>query len=305
MPIKNFRWFIESLSPEEGHLHGIRRVLFSTQTSFQSLDILELGSYGKALVLDGKVQSSLLDEFIYHESLVHPAMLAHPAAKRVFIVGGGEGATLREVLRHPTVERVLMVDIDEEVVNRCKELLPEWHKGSFDDPRAEVRFLDARRYLEETQERFDVIIIDISEPVEEGPAYLLFTKEFYQIVHRRLTDWGIIALQAGPASIFDLSCFAAIHQTLLTVFPVVAPYWACIPCFALPWGFSVASKRPDPRQLGPDAVDRLIAERITADLRYYDGLTHQMSFLLPKYLRQRLQEEKRIIEDNHPLFTFH
>src|SRR3972149_640904 len=226
MPIKNFRWFIESLTPEEGHLHGIRRVLFSTHPPYQSLDILELGSYGKALVLDGKIQSSLLDEFIYHESLVHPAMLAHPAAKRVFIVGGGEGATLREVLRHPTVERVLMVDIDEEVVNRCKEFLPEWHKGSFDDPRAEVRFLDARRYLEETQERFDVIIIDISEPVEEGPA--------------------------------------------------------CIPCFALPWGFSVASKRPAPRQLGPDVVDPLIADRITADLRYYDGLTHPMSFLPPK-----------------------
>jgi spermidine synthase len=305
MPIKNFRWFIEALSPEEGHLHGIRRVLFSTQTPFQSLDIMELGSYGKALVLDGKVQSSLLDEFIYHETLVHPAMLVHPAPKRVFIVGGGEGATLREVLRHPTVERALMVDIDEEVVTRCKELLPEWHKGSFDDPRAEVRFLDARQYLEETKERFDVVIIDISEPVEEGPAYLLFTKEFYQIVYRCLTDRGIIALQAGPVSLSDLSCFTAIHQTLLTVFPVVAPYWASIPSFALPWGFSVASKRPDPRDLGPEAVDRLILERIGPDLLYYDGLTHQMSFLLPKYLRQRLEEEKRIIEDNHPLFTFH
>lgn len=305
MPIRNYRWFIESLSPEEGHLHGIRRVLFSTQTPFQSLDILELGSCGKALVLDGKVQSSLLDEFIYHEILVHPAMLAHPAPKQVFIVGGGEGATLREALRHPGVERALMVDIDEEVVTRCKELLPEWHRGSFDDPRAEVRFLDARRYLEETDERFDVIIIDISEPVEEGPAYLLFTKEFYQIVHRRLTDLGVIALQAGPVSLSDLSCFTAIHQTLLTVFPIAAPYWACIPSFALPWGFSVASKVNDPREFSPAAVDRLIADRIGADLQYYDGFTHQMSFLLPKYLRQRLQEEKRIIEDNHPLFTFH
>lgn len=305
MPIKNFRWFIEALSPEEGHLHGIRRVLFSTQTPFQSLDIMELGSYGKALVLDGKVQSSLFDEFIYHETLVHPAMLCHPAPRQVFIVGGGEGATLREVLRHPTVERALMVDIDEEVVSRCKELLPEWHRGAFDDLRAEVRFLDARRYLEETDERFDVVIIDISEPVEEGPAYLLFTREFYHIVHRCLTDQGVIALQAGSVSLSDLSCFTAIHQTLRTVFPVVAPYWAVIPSFALPWGFSIASKRPDPRELGPDAIDRLLAERIGTDLKYYDGLTHQMSFLLPKYVRQRLEEEKRIIEDNSPLFTFH
>ncbi|MCZ7625743.1 MAG: polyamine aminopropyltransferase [Candidatus Methylomirabilota bacterium] len=305
MPIKSFHWFIEALGPDEGHLHGVRRALFSTQTPFQSLDIMELGSYGKALILDGKIQSSLLDEFIYHETLVHPAMLSHPAPKRVFIVGGGEGATLREVLRHPTVERALMVDIDEEVVNRCKELLPEWHKGAFDDPRAEVRFLDARRYLEETDERFDVIIIDISEPVEEGPAYLLFTREFYHIVHRCLTDQGVIALQAGAVSLSDLSCFTAIHQTLRTVFPVVAPYWATIPSFALPWGFSIASKGADPRAFNPDAIDRLIAERMGCDLRYYDGQTHQMSFLLPKYVRQRLEEEKRIIEDNAPLFTFH
>ena len=305
MPIKNFRWFIEALSPEEGHLHGIRRALFSAQTPYQSLDIMELGSYGKALILDGKIQSSLLDEFIYHEALVHPAMLSHPAPKKVFIVGGGEGATLREVLRHPTVERALMVDIDEEVVNRCKELLPEWHKGAFDDPRAEIRFLDARRYLEETDERFDVIIIDISEPVEEGPAYLLFTREFYHIVDRCLTDQGIIALQAGSVSLSHLSCYTAIHQTLRTVFPIVAPYWATIPSFALPWGFSVASKRPDPRALGSNTIDRIIAERMGTDLRYYDGLTHQMSFLLPKYVRQRLEEEKRIIEDNSPLFTFH
>jgi spermidine synthase len=305
MPLRNFRWFIEVLSPEEGHLHGIRRSLYSTHTPFQSLDILELGSYGKALILDGKVQSSLLDEFIYHEALVHPAMLAHPEPRRVFIVGGGEGATLREVLRHPSVERALMVDIDEEVVTRCKALLPEWHQGAFDDPRAEVRFMDARRYLEETDERFDVILIDISEPVEEGPAYLCFTKEFYEIVRRRLTDRGIIALQAGPVSLTDLTCFAAIHQTLLTTFPVVAPYWACVPSFSLPWGFSVASIVTDPRRLGPAAVDRLIAERLETELRYYDGITHQMRFLLPKYVRQRLQEEKRIIEDNHPLFTFH
>jgi len=304
MPIKNFRWFIEALSPEEGHLHGIQRALFSAQTPFQSVDIMELGSYGKALILDGKIQSSLLDEFIYHETLVHPAMLSHPAPQKVFIVGGGEGATLREVLRHPTVERAIMVDIDEEVVNRCKELLPEWHRGAFDDPRAEIRFLDARRYLEETDERFDVIIIDISEPVQEGPAYLLFTREFYQIVHRCLTDHGIIALQAGAVSISNLACFTAIHQTLQTVFPVVAPYWANIPSFALPWGFSIASKGSDPRTFEPRAVDRLIADRIGPDLRYYDGLTHQMSFLLPKYVRRYLEEEKRIIEDNAPLFTF-
>jgi spermidine synthase len=304
MPLKNYRWFIEYFSSEEGHLHGIRQVLFSRQTPFQSLDILELGSYGKALVLDGRIQSSIRDEFIYHEILVHPAMLSHPEPRRVFIVGGGEGATLREVLRHRSVERALMVDIDEEVVRRCRELLPEWHQGAFDDPRTDLRFVDARKHLEETSETFDVVIIDISEPIEEGPAYLLFTREFYEIVWERLSAAGVVSLQAGTVSLNDLDCFAAIHKTLEGVFPVVAPCWASVPSFALPWGFSVASKQQDPRNFSPVEVDKLVADRVIGDLRYFDGVTHQASFLLPKHVRSRLASETRIIEDNHPLFAW-
>jgi len=268
------------------------------------MDILQLGSYGKSLVLDGRIQSTSRDEFIYHEVLVHPAMLTHPDPRRVFIVGGGEGATLREVLRHRTVERALMVDIDEEVVNRCRELLPEWHQGAFEDPRAELRYLDARRYLEDTSESFDVIIIDISEPIEEGPAYLLFTKEFYEIVRERLAPAGVIALQAGTVSLNDLDCYSAIQHTLAQVFPVVCPAWASIPSFALPWGFSVASKQRDPRLFPPKDVDDLIAARIQGSLRFYDGITHQAGFLMPKHIRTRLANETRIIEDNHPLFAW-
>lgn len=304
MPLKNYRWFIEYFGPEEGHLHGIREVLFSKQTPIQSMDILQLGSYGKSLVLDGRIQSTSRDEFIYHEVLVHPAMLTHPDPRRVVIVGGGEGATLREVLRHRSVERALMVDIDEEVVSRCRELLPEWHQGAFEDPRAELRYLDARRYLEETSESFDVVIIDISEPIEEGPAYLLFTKEFYEIARERLAPAGVIALQAGTVSLNDLDCYSAIQHTLAQVFPVVGPAWASIPSFALPWGFSVASKGRDPRSFAPKDVDDLIASRIQGGLRFYDGITHQASFLLPKHIRTRLANETRIIEDNHPLFSW-
>src|SRR5512146_423373 len=171
---KNSKWFFDYLTPEEGHIHGIKTTLYSKKTAFQQMEIMDTGSYGRCLVLDQKMQSSEVDEFIYHEILVHPAMLMHPNPKRVFIVGGGEGATLREVLRHKSVEYCMMVDIDQEVVEKSKELLPEWHQGAFDDPRTDLRFMDARKYLEETTDSYDAIIIDISEPVEEGPAYLLF-----------------------------------------------------------------------------------------------------------------------------------
>jgi spermidine synthase len=305
MPIKNYRWLIEAIGPEEGHLHGIRNFLFSGQTKFQSLDLLELGSYGKALVLDGRIQSTAADEFIYHEALVHPAMLAHPHPQQVFVVGGGEGATLREVLRHRSVKRVLMVDIDAEVVSRCRELLPELHQGSFEDPRAELAFIDARKYLEETAETFDVILIDISEPVQEGPAYLLFTREFYEVVRDRLNRPGMIALQAGSVGCVGAECFAAVHKTLRSVFPSVSGFAVFVPSYGVPWGFCMASSEAGFNPLSWKGIDELIAARIQGELRFYDSLTHQGIFSLPKHVRVSLAQEQRIIEDNAPFFTFH
>jgi len=118
---KNSKWFHERLGPSEGHVHEVKTVLFSKKTPFQHIEIVELGDYGLSLILDGKVQSTQTDEFIYHEVLVHPAMLVHPDPKRVMVIGGGEGATLREVLRHRSVERALMVDIDREVPGKTAE----------------------------------------------------------------------------------------------------------------------------------------------------------------------------------------
>ena len=302
---KSYKWFIEYTSHEEGHIHGIRMIHYASHTKYQRMEIMDSGSYGRCLVLDGKMQSSITDEFIYHEALVHPALLAHPDTKRVFIVGGGEGATLREVLRHKSVEYCMMVDIDQEVVQKSKELLSEWHQGAFDDPRTDLRFMDARKYLEETSDTYDAIIIDISEPVEEGPAYLLFTREFYEIVKERLSPDGVISLQAGTTALHQLLNFTAVNKTLSTVFPVVAPYDVPIPSFALPWGFTLASKNRDPRKFTPQEVDDMIAARIKGANRFYDGITNLGLFNLPKHIRKALAEETRIIEDNAPLFSYH
>jgi spermidine synthase len=301
---KNCKWFLDHISPEEGHMHGIKQTLYSKKTKFQHMEIMLTGSYGKCLVLDGKMQSSEVDEFIYHEVLVHPAVLTHPDPKSVFVVGGGEGATLREILRHKTVERAVMVDIDEEVVMASKELLPDYHAGAFDDPRTELKFLDARRYLEETDEKFDCIIIDISEPVVEGPAYMLYTREFYRMVNERLTDEGTIALQSGTTSVTNLLNLTCVHKTLAEVFPVVVSMQAAIPSFGLPWGFTLASKKNDPRTFGVTEVDKRISERVEGDLRYYDGEAHQMCMHLPKFIRKAIDAQDRIIEDNAPLFTY-
>lgn len=304
MPLQAHQLFLEAFSPHEGHVHGVTGIIASRRSPYQTIEVVELGGYGKSLILDGKVQSTALDEFIYHESIVHPAMLCHPDPRRVFVVGGGEGAPLREILKHRSVERTLLVDIDSEVVDLCRCHLAEMSAGAFEDPRVRVEYMNARTFLETSAETFDLIIIDISEPVEEGPAYLLFTQEFYRTVFDRLGPQGCLAVQAGTVSLTDLGCFAAVHSTLRSVFPTVAPFVADIPSFGRPWGFIIAGKGPHPAAMDRDAVDRAIAARVQGTLRYYDGETHAMMFALPKHVRQALAAETRVIEDNHPLFAF-
>ena len=303
--LKSYKWFLDLLSPDEAHAHGIDKILCSKQTQYQQMEILLTRSYGRCLILDGKMQSSEYDEFVYHESLVHPAMLSHPEPKKVFIVGGGEGATSREILRYKSVERLLMIDIDEEVVESCRKYIPEWSDGAFEDPRQELRYMDARKYLEETQDKYDIIIIDISEPVQEGPAYLLYTKEFYQLIQDRMTPNGVIALQAGTTAVNALLCISAVYQTLKSVFPIVRPYQAHIPSFGLPWGFVLASNTVDPLKLSKEDIDKRISKRIKGELKSYDGETHHGQFLLTKIIREQMEKNRTIIEDNHPLYIYH
>jgi len=295
-------WFLEFVTPDFIQQFSIKGILYSGRSEYQAIEIIDTPSFGKCLVLDGKIQSSEKDEFIYHEALVHPAMLLHPCPEAVFIAGGGEGATLREVLAHNTVEKVVMVDIDAEVIDICRQFLPTLHQGSFDDSRLKLYHLDARKYLTETDEKFDIIIIDLPEPLAEGPAYLLYTQEFYRIVKDRLTKDGVISLQAGTTCLGLTAVFAAINSTLKTVFPIVTPYEANIPSFGGTWGFSLASKKYDPLELSAEEVDSRISSRVNKALRFYDGHTHQGLFFLPKYLRDELQKEKRVITEQEPLF---
>ena len=285
-------------------MHAIVRTIVEAQTKFQHVEIMETASYGKALVLDGRIQSSQADEFIYHEALVHPGMLAaENKPESGLVIGGGEGATLREVLRYPSVKRAVMVDIDGEVVDLCKKHLPEMHQGAFEDKRTELRHEDARAYLEKTSERFDFISIDLVEPLEEGPACMLFTKEFYTLVRERLTPGGAMTMQAGMTKVGELNFFTAIHRTLRDVFPVVAGYQAFISCFGTPWGFITATKKVDPRKQTAEAVDKLVADRIKGPLAYWDGQTHQHSFGLPKFIRTQIDAQTRIVTDAHPLIV--
>jgi spermidine synthase len=301
---QSYKWFFETTTAVEGHMHAVVRTIAAVQSKFQQAEVMETASYGKVLVLDGRIQSSQADEFIYHDALVHPGMLTVEAPpRRALIIGGGEGATLREVLRYPSVSQAVMVDIDGEVVELCRRHLPEMHQGAFDDPRTELRHEDARGYLERTSERFDFISIDLVEPLEEGPACALFTREFYALVHDRLTPGGTMTMQAGMTKVGELGFFTALHRTLRDVFPVVAGYQAFISCFGTPWGFLLASRKVDPRRLDAAGVDRLVAERVRGSLGYWDGITHQHCFALPKYVRAAIEAQTRVSTDANPLIV--
>lgn len=298
-----YKWFLETTTSVEGHMHAIVRTIAAARTPFQEVEILETASYGKALVLDGRIQSSQADEFVYHEGLVHPGMLlTERPPETALVIGGGEGATLREILRYPSIRRAVMVDIDAEVVELCKKHLPEMHRGAFDDRRSEFRAEDARGYLEQTSERFDFISIDLVEPLEHGPACRLFTREFYRLVHDRLTPGGAMTMQAGMTKVGGINFFTAVHRTLREVYPVVAGYQTFVSCFGTPWGFIAATKKVDPLALDADAVDRLLGERLPkGGLEYWDGRTHQHAFSLPVFLRKAIDAETRVSTDASPL----
>ncbi|MFC1930031.1 polyamine aminopropyltransferase [Chloroflexota bacterium] len=298
-------WLHDNISGNMIQLHRIEEVLYEGQTKYQHVQILRTGSFGMCLVLDNKIQSSEADEFVYHEALVQPAMIAHPCPETVFIAGGGEGATLREALSHKTVKRAVMADIDAEVVVLCKKYLPNHSQGAFEDRRTELRHEDAREYLAQSGEKFDIIIIDLPDPIEEGPACLLYTKEFYQMVRHRLTANGIISVQAGSASLTGLLNLTAVNNTLQSVFPIVATYKVDMPCFGSPWGFCVASQNLNPALFSSSEVAERISARSLNHLRFYDGITHQGIFSLPKYIRTKLERQQRLITDKEPLYLYH
>ena len=298
------KWLYDKINENFIQLHGIKEVLYAGQTKYQSVKIIRSGNFGLCLMLDDKIQSTEVDEFIYHEALVQPAMITHPCPEAVFIAGGGEGATLREVLSHKTVKKAVMVDIDAEVIALCKKYLPDHSRGAFEDNRTELYHVDARDYLANYDDKFDVIIIDLPDPIEEGPAYLLYTREFYQIVRDKLTDNGIIAVQAGTANLIELLNLTAVNNTLKSVFPIVCTYTVDVPCFGGQWGFCLASSVFNPTLLTPSEVDERISARSPGELKFYDGLSHQWMFSLPRYLRDALASQKRLITDKEPLYLY-
>lgn len=298
------------------HLESIH---FAGKSDIQEVEVLTLTPYGLCLVIDGKIQSTEKDEHIYHECMVHPALSIHPNPKSVFICGGGEGATAREVLRHKTVERVHMVDIDTIVVDVSKKYFPKLHRGSFENPRFQLTISDARAHLENNDEKYDGIVIDLSDPLEDGPAYRLFSVEFYQLCKNRLNEHGLIVAQSGPAGCLTSTTISMpVYASMKEVFKHVLTVRYHVPAFLDIYSFTIATDSDVVAHnfYNPEFIDQLLEERIDARhetgateadvgakvLRAYDSESHRELISLPKWYRKLQSEANVTITDAAPRF---
>ena len=272
----------------------IERVLVRRKTAYQEVIVADTPAYGRALFLDGLIQSSISDEALYHENLIHPALVIHGRPRRVLVAGTGEGASLREILRHPTIERVLSVDLDGEVVEICRRFLPEWSAGALDDPRVELRVQDVRETLKSVEPgSFDVVVGDLSDPVAEGPSAALWSCEYVAQVARVLADDGLFVLQAGEFDPCDLQMARAVRSTLLQVFPQVHFLHAAVPSFNCIWGFAIAAMRP--LDLCPADLEARIAALPREQLRVYTPISHRAALEIPPYLAAMLERPGEVI----------
>ncbi|NIJ41850.1 spermidine synthase [Parvibaculum indicum] len=280
---KGGRWIDETLYEEEGFVCTFRadKVIYEETTGQQSLVIFENALFGRMMALDGVTQLTMRDEFIYHEMMTHVPILAHGGAKRVLIIGGGDGGILREVTRHKTVEHVTMVEIDPSVTEFAKKHLAEVSNGAFDDPRLNLVFADGAKFVEETEDRYDVIIVDSTDPI--GPGEVLFREEFYRACAGCMNEGGVVVTQNG-VPFMQSEELAGTMEKFRRIFAMGTCYLATIPTYvggpmAMGWGTDNAS-------LLDVSVEELVNRYEAAGLstQYYTPEVHKAAFALPGYV---------------------
>ena len=286
---------MEALNESTGFHVRATRKLGEWQTKFQKMEIYETPYYGRMFRLDGYNMTSEREEFVYHENLVHPALTAHAAPRKVLIIGGGDGGSSEEVLKHPSVEQVTMCEIDEDVIRVAKEHFFAVHRGAFDNPRLRVVIGDGMDFIRETQERFDLIALDLNDPM--GPAQPLYSTDFFHQCRTALAPGGALVMHIG-APVARPERVADIAQRLNSVFRIVRPYTMYVPLYGAQWAMAVCSDKLDPKALTADEIDRRIETRRLQDLRFYNGETHEGVFALPNFIRDlvnppRLKQQMR------------
>jgi spermidine synthase len=269
-------WYTEKQTENFGITAKITETLVKEQTEFQDLAIIDTVEFGRMLVLDGMVMTTVKDEFVYHEMVAHPVLFTHPNPKHVLVVGGGDGGVIREVLKHPGVEKAVLVDIDGKVIEHSKKFLPEI-AGWLEDPRVEVIVNDGYLHIHENKDTYDVVMVDSTEPV--GPAVQLFERGFYAAIYAALKADGIFVAQTDNPW-FKADLIRQVQKDVSEIFPITRMYWANIPTYPSGlWTFTMGSKTHDPLQVNDEQIPEL-------DTKYYSPRLHKAAFVLPRFVEQ-------------------
>ena len=279
MGIKMDFWFTETVNDTVGNTIKIKKRIFSGRSDFQKIEVLDAYHYGRTLILEGSVQLTEKDEFTYHEMISHVPLFTHPHPEHVLVIGGGDGGTIREVMKHSTVTRAKLVEIDPLVIEKSKQFLP-FVSCEMDNPRVEVVIQDGIQYVKPYTGIFDVILIDSTDPV--GPATGLYQKEFFQDVHKALKDDGIMVAQS-ESPFFDQQIVRELYTTLKPLFPIRKMYLAPVPSYPSGlWSFVFCSKKYDP------IFDNRCQElrRLNLNMRYYNEAVHQAAFAIPNFIQE-------------------
>ena len=275
----------ETLHDNYGQFFEVEKMLHEVRTEHQHLVIFQNPRMGRVMALDGAIQTTEADEFIYHEMLTHVPILAHGTARNILIIGGGDGGMLREVCRHSSVDRITMVEIDQAVVDMCKEYLPNHSSGAYDDPRVNLVIDDGMRFIANCTDKFDVIISDCPDPT--GPGEVLFSEDFYHACHRCLTDDGILVAQNGTPFL-QIDEVKTTAKNIQGLFADWHFYHAAVPTYiGGSMTFAWAAKNRQSRQLPLDILrQRFAGSGIVT--RYYNAEIHQAAFALPQYVLQAI-----------------
>ncbi len=272
----------ESLTEDWGYHVRSAREIERFRSPFQAVEVHDTDTFGKLFRLDGHFMTSEKDEFYYHENLVHPAAVTHPQPKRALIVGGGDGGSAEELLKHPSMKSVTLVEIDLAVVDIARKYFHAVHNGVLDDPRLTLRIEDGFAFVRNTSEQFDLIVLDLTDA--GGPSTELYTPDFYRACAARLTAMGAMTLHiASPVAHPDR--IRATLANLRLAFATVVPYLTSVPLYGGMWMMACCSATLDPKTMTALQVDRRIAQRRLSDLRYYNGDMHRAALALPNFVR--------------------
>ncbi len=272
----------EWLNGDYGFFLRSSRLVEASKTRFQDLEIHETPQFGKLFRLDGCFMTSEREEFVYHETLIHPALAALSAPKRVLIIGGGDGGAAEEALKHPSLDQVVMVELDEKVVEIAKQHFGAIHRGAFVHPKLKLLIDDGLKYLAETKEKFDHVALDLPDPI--GPATALYEESFFRDCKRSLAPGGVLTLHMGsPWSRPDR--VRMLYGRLAKMFKIARPYTMFIPLYGCLWSMCACSDSTDVASVGATEIDARVSARGVTHLQYYNGATHQALFALPNFVR--------------------